>query len=115
MARDVERVTREVVEEYTERAQNHWQVMLKEYRLEKARTEPVITLVANSNWIEYTVRYVVDYRKRRSTKDIIFSRFLDQLDHLDGKVSIASQTQEIVGFPDLSVGLREHLTIGESQ
>jgi hypothetical protein len=32
------------------------------YQLEGASIEPVIMLVANDNWIQFTARYIVDYR-----------------------------------------------------
>jgi hypothetical protein len=34
-------------------------------------TEPMISLVANDNWAEYTLRYVVDYKKKRDYKNYI--------------------------------------------
>jgi hypothetical protein len=33
----------------------------------------------NENYISFTLRYVVDYKKRRLTKDIISSKILDSL------------------------------------
>lgn len=108
LAREIiQRAADEVVADYTRGAHEHWQRMLRKYRVEEARIQPMVTLVANSNWIEYTVRYVVDYRKRRITKDLIFSRILDEFDRTDGRVRTASETQEIVGFPDLSVRLHD--------
>jgi hypothetical protein len=34
-------------------------------------TEPMISLVANDNWAEYTLRYVVDYKKKKDYKNYI--------------------------------------------
>ena len=95
----------EVVADYTKGAAEDWLRMLRRFRVEDARVEPMITLAANDNWIEYTVRYVVDYKKRRTTKDLIFSRILDEIEKTDGRVKLSSSTQEIVGFPELSVKL----------
>ncbi|MEN6584204.1 MAG: mechanosensitive ion channel family protein [Armatimonadota bacterium] len=97
------KVATEVVAEYTAGAAENWMDMLRRYRVENARVEPMVTLAANDNWIEYTVRYVVDYKKRRTTKDLIFSRILDEIDRTEGRVKLSSSTQEIVGFPKLSV------------
>jgi hypothetical protein len=33
--------------------------LTKQYRLKDAQTEPMISLIANDNWAEYTLRYVV--------------------------------------------------------
>jgi hypothetical protein len=68
---------------------------------------PVVTLIANDNWLEYTVRYVVDYKKRRSTKDQLFNRILDEFDNTDGRVSVASMTVQLVGTPVFDLRLKE--------
>jgi hypothetical protein len=65
--------------------------------------EPVVTLVANDNWIEFTVRYVVDHKARRLTKDRLFSRILEEVDGSAGKIQLASATFEVVAAPALDV------------
>jgi small-conductance mechanosensitive channel len=73
-----------------------WRRLRDTYRLEETSLNPIVTLVANDNWIEYTVRYVVDYRYRRITKDRLFSTILDAIDATAGAVSIASSTYQLV-------------------
>lgn len=51
---------------------------MRRYVIEDARVDPMVTLVANDNWLEFTVRYVVDYRRRRLTKDTLFTRILEE-------------------------------------
>jgi len=70
--------------------------LVKKYTIESLGVEPVVTLIANDNWIEYTVRYVVDYRKRRRIKDQIYERILDEFDRSEGRVAIASTTVQLV-------------------
>jgi len=65
--------------------------------------------MANDNWMEFTVRYVVDYKRRRVTKDQIFSRILEELDKTDGRVAIASTTIQIVETPAFDVRLVEKM------
>jgi len=68
--------------------------MNNKFRVEEAQVLPMISLVFNENWITFTLRYVVDYKKRRGTKDIIFSRILDELkEHKN--IQIASSAMEI--------------------
>ena len=76
------------------------------YLIEDASVEPMVTLVANDNWIEFTLRYVVDYKRRRATKDQLFSRILDEIDKTDGRVALASATFQIVETPVLDVRLQ---------
>ncbi|MFS8066803.1 MAG: hypothetical protein ACMG6S_10565 [Byssovorax sp.] len=62
-------------------------------------------LIANDSWIELTVRYVVDYRRRRSTRNDLHSRILDEIDRTDGKAAMASMTVQLVEWPRLDVRL----------
>ncbi|MGI8510824.1 MAG: mechanosensitive ion channel family protein [Gemmatimonadaceae bacterium] len=95
----------ELVGDYTKQAGVAWDAMLRKYRLEEAKLEPMVTLIATDNWLEFTIRYVVDYRRRRITKDELFTRLLDRIDATEGRVSIASGTYDIVGVPPIRVSL----------
>ncbi len=94
-----------VVGKYTEQSRAAWAHMLRTYRLEEARVEPLVTLVATDNWLDYTARYVVDYRRRRVTKDELFARVLDAIDATGGRVAMASGTYALVEAPVLRVRL----------
>ena len=98
-------VAQAIVGDYAKHALQSWAVMLRSYRLEEAQVEPMVTLVANDNWLEYTVRYVVDYRRRRITKDSLFTMILDRIDATAGAVSFASATFELVAAPQVRVQL----------
>lgn len=51
------------------------------------------------------MRYVVDFNKRRSTKDRLFDRILDEVAATDGKVALASATFHLVETPVFDVRL----------
>ncbi|OGO66466.1 MAG: transporter [Chloroflexi bacterium RBG_19FT_COMBO_55_16] len=93
--------------EYTQKASQVWGRMTKKYLVEETTVEPTINLALNDNWIDFTVRYVVDFKKRRSTKDRVFTRILDEFEKTDGKVAIASTTIHLVDMPALDVRLRD--------
>jgi small-conductance mechanosensitive channel len=99
----INRVLNETVADYAENAAGAWRKMVKTYRIEDAIVKPRITMVFNDNWIEFTARYVVDYKKRLSTKDLLFERILDALAETGGKVAIASTTVHLVDWPELKV------------
>lgn len=80
-----------------------WQLMVNKFRIEDARIEPTVTMIANDNWLEFTVRYVTDYKMRRSSKDLLFTRILDAFEATNGKVSLASATFHLVDAPVLKV------------
>lgn len=96
MARHImEKASEEVVGDYADEAEKTWHDLVKNYLIEKASVAPMITMVMDENWMTYTVRYVVDYKKRRGTKDALFELILDGFDKTAGRVSIASAAQEI--------------------
>jgi len=100
-------VANDTVGEYVEFAQEHWTEMKRKYAVENAIVEPMIFLIANDNWMEFTLRYVVDFGKRRSIKDLLFTRILDAIAQTNGKVSMASATFHLVEAPTLNIRLRK--------
>ncbi len=58
--------------------------------------EPAITLIANDNWLEFTIHYVADYKRRRKTKDILFTRVNDTEGHARGDRLLQAVSETIV-------------------
>jgi small-conductance mechanosensitive channel len=96
-------VAHNVVDDYTTSAKTTWQSMVNKYHIVEASTEPAVTLIANDNWLQYTIRYVVDFSRRRSTKHKLFTQILDRFDQTDGRVAIASTTIHLVEMPTLNI------------
>jgi small-conductance mechanosensitive channel len=96
----------EVVGSYIPKAQATWDKMLEKYRIENANVAPMIFLIANDNWLEFSLRYVVDYQLRRITKDKLFTKIHNDVVATDGKVQLASATYEIVAMPSLNVKIK---------
>ncbi len=99
------RVADEVVGDYTRTAHEAFERVVRSYSIEDASTEPMVLLTANDNWVELTLRYTVDYRRRRPTKDELFIRVLEEIETTAGKVRIASTTVALVEAPRLDVKL----------
>lgn len=95
----------DVCEEHTAAARASWPTLVRRYRIEDARVEPIVTLIANDNWVEFTVRYVVALRARRSTKDALFTRILAAFEGTDNRVGWASMTVQLVEAPTLRVAV----------
>ncbi len=89
----------EVVGEFIQPAQTRWKEMYKKFRLEHESVEPMTTLVANDNWLEFTLRYISEYKKRRVTQDRLFEIIVNNIAKTDGKVSMASTTTQLVDLP----------------
>ena len=108
LAREIlTRVADKVVGDYARGAEEAWRVLVKHYLIEDAQVTPMVTLVANDNWVEFTLRYVVDYKKRRVTKDLLFTGVLEEVDGSGGKVALASATFHLVQAPVLDVRLTQ--------
>ncbi|MCM1981677.1 mechanosensitive ion channel family protein [Lyngbya confervoides] len=96
-------IANDVVGHHIATAQQVWSRMVQKYLIEDARVNPVVTLVATDNWLEFTVRYVVDYKLRRMTKDQLFMQILEAFDATDGQIQLASTTVEVVAHSGIQV------------
>jgi small-conductance mechanosensitive channel len=97
----------ELTGSYAAFSKGAWNKIVAKYLIEDASTEPMVNLVANDNWLEYTVRYIVDYKKRRSLKNSLFLKILEEIEKTDGRVAIASATVHIVETPVFKVRLND--------
>ena len=86
----------EVVGEYIKSAREKWLAVAKRYVVEDTVVEPSTSLIFHDNWIEISVRYVVNAKKRRVTRDKIFKRILEEISKTHGQVKVASTTMQLV-------------------
>jgi small-conductance mechanosensitive channel len=101
------RVGVEVAGNLTIKSRQKWTSLQNKYRLENAQTEPMISLIANDNWAEYTLRYVVGYKRRRITKSELFTRILTEIETTNGAVKMASATFQLVQAPDFNINIKK--------
>jgi small-conductance mechanosensitive channel len=114
LAREIlQRVAQEVVGEYSPLAQTHLKQMVHKYLIEDAKVEPAVTLVATDNWIEFTLRYVVDYKYRRGKRDQLFTHILDEFLGTEGRVAFASTTVHLVETPVFDVRIAREKREGQ--
>lgn len=85
--------------DYVNHAQEHWNKMTEKFMIENARVNPMVTISFDHNWITFTLRYVVDYKSRRKTKDLLSTKLLSAIKDSEGKLEIASTAIEITAFP----------------
>ncbi len=95
----LQQVAEQVVGASIEPAKAHWKKLYNKYRLEHERIDSLVTLTANDNWLEFSLRYIVDYKKRRLIKDKLFELIINEITRTDGKVAIASTTLQLVDLP----------------
>ena len=100
-------IANEVCSKFSEEALLTWKKLVRKYLIEDASTEPMISLVANDNWVEFTIRYTVDYKKRRITKDQLFTRILTEISKAGDEIKFASTTVQLVDMPQMHVNVKD--------
>jgi small-conductance mechanosensitive channel len=84
-----------------EQAQKQIESLAHEYPLHDTTVEPTLYVVMTDNWIELTLRYVVEAHERRGAKARLHRELLQQFE-AEPNITVASATFEIVGFPPLT-------------
>ncbi len=108
MARkEFQQILDDVTGEHARQLKGEWRKMTDKYMLEDARLEPMVTLSMKESWAEYTLRYVVDYKQRRSTKDKICVRILKCIEQSDGEIKLGASSFEVASIPPLDINVRK--------
>ncbi|MDD2797105.1 MAG: mechanosensitive ion channel family protein [Bacteroidales bacterium] len=94
-----------VVGDLSDQSKLIWEKLQIKYKIEDAQTQPMVTLTANDNWIEFTLRYVVGYKRRRATKSELFKNILSLIEDSNGKIKFASATFHLVEAPEFKVNI----------
>ena len=93
--------------EHARRLEGDWRRMTDKYLIQNAQLQPMLTLKITDNWVEFALRYVVDYNRRRSIKDKISSRILDVIEKSNGKIVLGAPAFEVASIPPLEVEVRK--------
>lgn len=96
----------ELLSDYAKSSRAKWGEMVERYYIENATLEPTIAIKLTDNWIEVNVRYITDYKLRRSTKHKLFDTIQKQALQTDGKVVLASATLQLLKIPEVDVRLK---------
>lgn len=99
----LERVVTEEIGDYAVQSKDAWKKVVRKYRIEEARIDPMLTMRVDEKWIEYRIRYIVDYRRRSVTKDRLFGRILEEVDASQGRIGFATAGFEILSVPQLEM------------
>ncbi|MEQ8484373.1 MAG: mechanosensitive ion channel [Pseudomonadales bacterium] len=103
--REFAQVLEAVTGDYARSLQGDWRKMTDRYLLENAQLEPMVTLRLTNDWAEFVLRYVVDYKRRRGTKDRISSGVLEVIDRSAGRIQLGAPAFELSALPELNVQL----------
>jgi small-conductance mechanosensitive channel len=92
----LQRVAKETVSNYLTEAQDSWKRIVENYRIQNRPLEPTVTLDASGGSLEFSLSYLVDYTKRTTVKDQLFTRIVDEVVSSNGRLEWASSSTTIV-------------------
>ena len=74
--------------------------LMARYPVDEVPVQPMIYTTLTDNWIQMSLRYVVEARRRRELQGKLHRELLERFE-ADPEITVASATFEIVGFPPL--------------
>ncbi|WP_339849419.1 mechanosensitive ion channel family protein [uncultured Dokdonia sp.] len=101
----ITKVAQEVLADYVNFARDHWQQVVEKYYIEDALVAPTLAITLTDNWVQFNLRYIVDYKKRRITKDLLQSRIQEAILKTNDQVVIASTTLEVIKMPPTIINM----------
>lgn len=96
-------IAEKTLSEYVTQSITQWNTVVEKYYIENAQVNPTLAITMTDNWMEFNIRYIVDYKKRRSTKHLLNERIGKNIEATNGKVVLASSTVEIVRIPNVHI------------
>jgi len=99
----VVKIAGELLSDYVSQSLSKWKEVVKKYYIENAVVEPTLAITMTDNWIQFNIRYIVDYKKRRHTKHLLNEKIGRAIIETNGKVNLASATFEIVKIPNINI------------
>ncbi len=103
-------VARDTLSQYVANSIAKWKGVVDRYYIEDAQVEPTLAITLTDNWIQFNLRYIVDYKKRRYTMHILNERIKVEVEKTDGKVVLASSTVELIKIPEIKVNMKDKKT-----
>jgi hypothetical protein len=66
-----------------------------------------LAITLTDNWVQFNLRYIVNYKKRRITKHELNDSIRKAFESTNGKVILASTTIELVKIPEIKVDINK--------
>lgn len=100
-------VAKEILSQYVQDSVTNWKTVVRKYYIENAQVDPTLAIKMTDNWIEFNLRYIVDYKKRRNTKSILNEEICKRIQATEGRVNLGSTTYEILKTPESNTSKKE--------
>lgn len=98
-------IASETLSGFTSKSKSQWIDVVNKYYIEDAVVEPTLAISLTDNWVQFNIRYIVDYKKRRSTRHILNTKIMEAIEKTEGKVMLASTTIELINIPNPKVDI----------
>ena len=102
------KIASEVLSEFTANSKSQWEDVVNKYYIEDAQVNPTLAISLTDNWIQFNLRYIVDFKKRRITKHILNDLIGKAIENTNGKVMLASTTIELIKVPELKIDVKKN-------
>lgn len=88
----------EYTREFLQAAQQQLERMRTDFLVPRLELEPAVYLKVTSNWLQLTMRYVVDPKQRRAASNFIYAETFRRISQRDD-IQIASETMDLTLHP----------------
>jgi small-conductance mechanosensitive channel len=96
-------VAQKVLTDYVNFSKDHWKTVVSKYYIEDAMVDPTLAITLTDNWIQFNLRYIVDYKKRRLTKHALQEQIQQAILDTNGLITVASATLEVIKMPTTTI------------
>lgn len=101
------KIASNTLSEYTTNSKSQWKEVVNKYYIEDALVDPTLAITLTDNWIQFNLRYIVDYKKRRFTKHMLNDEIHNEIKKTKGRVTLASTTFELIKIPEVKINLKQ--------
>lgn len=101
------KIATNTLSEFTTNSKSQWKEVVNKYYIEDAQLDPTLAITLTDNWVQFNLRYIVDFKKRRLTKHALNDSIRKEFEQTNGKVILASSTIELIKIPPLKVDLEK--------
>ena len=88
-------IMEESLGDFAKNSQAAWNQMTQNLYVENAQITPMVSMSFDENYMAFTLRYIVNYKMRRSTKDMLYIKILEAIRASNEKIKIASASIEV--------------------
>lgn len=100
----------EISENFIDDAEVIWKKLKKKYLLHETKLNSAVTIVVSDKFLEFTLRYIVDYKRRREIKDLIYNKLMQKFEEHKDQVDIStSSIVDVSSLPEININLRDKL------